>query len=567
VGDWGSRLRRVVPRLFPTIWPWRGGSPGPELLAGLLLAAIAVPEQIATARLAGMPTTAGLAAFIFGSLAIACFGRTGPLSVGGDSTIAPVIAASVTSIAAASSATYRADASLLALMVGLLVALIGLLRMAWLADILSAPVVTGFLAGVGIAIVLRQLPVIFGISLHGQPGQLEGAWQTLRSLNRANGWTIGIAAVVIVGVGGADRWNRRFPGALLALVATTAVVGGAGLKSHGVAVLGVVPAGLPHFAVPQASFAALRKLILPALAIALVVLAQSAATVRGLGSSAAVEEDFSKDLVGIGAGSLLAGFTASFAVDASPPRTAIVSDAGGRTQLAGLSAAAIVLVLAALAASLLDDVPHATLGAILALIGARLVRASQLRGIYRFDRIEFGLSLVTLVVVAAVNVEVGMALAVVLAVIDRTRRTARPRGAILGRVPGTSSWVDVQPGVATEQVPGVVVYALLAPVWFANADNVVARLRAIASSNSDMRSFVLDAVGISDIDYTGGRALTGLMSEFLTAGTKVAVARASPNVTAELERIGFASVVGDNSFYASVEEAVEGVSGVPSTAS
>lgn len=502
-----------------------------------------------------MPTTAGLAAFIFGSLAIAVFGRTGTLSVGGDSTIAPVIAASVTSIVASGTATYRADASLLALMVGLLVAFVGIARMAWLADILSRPVVTGFLAGVGIAIILKQLPSMFGVEIAGHPGQVEIAYDTLKSLHHANGWAIGIAVVVLIGVGTADRWNKRFPGALIALVGTTAIVAIFGLKAHGLAVLGTVPSGLPHFAVPASSFHAFRQLALPAVAISLVVLAQSAATVRGIGTSAVSGSTFSDDLVGIGAGSLLTGFTGSFAVDASPPRTAIVSDAGGRTQLSSLSAAAIVLVLAAVAAGLLDDVPHATLGAILTLIGARLVKIPELRTIFRFDRVEFGLAFITLCVVALVNVEVGMGLAVVLAVVDRVKRTATPRAWALGRLPGTSSWVMATPSLQGETVPGVLVYFLAAPIWFANADNVASRVLAVAGPGSGVKELVVDGAGISDVDYTGSRALLLVARQLTAAGVTVRFARLEPHVEAELERAGVFAITGGKN-YLSVNEAV-----------
>jgi len=543
--------------VFQTILPWRHRPLGPELLAGVLLAAIAIPEQIATARLAGMPATAGLAAFIVGSLAIAVFGSTGPLSVGADSTIAPVIAASVSSIALTSSPTYRADASLLALLVGLIVMVIGLARMAWIADILSAPVVTGFLAGVGIAIVLRQIPVVLGLTPPTGHGPVETTWLTLRAIGRANGWTVAIAATVLVVVGVAEKVSRRFPGAIVALIASAAVVASFDLKAHGVAVLGFVPSGLPHIAAPASSFGALRALLLPALAISLVVLAQSAATVRGLGDAASGERGFNRDLVGIGAGSLLAGFAGSFALDASPPRTEIVAQARGRTQLAGLSAAALVLLLVAFAASWLDDVPHATLGAILALIGVRLVRVPELRAILRFDRIEFVLAAVTMLVVALVDVKIGMGLAVTLAVLDRTRRTARPRDAVLGRLPGSSNWVLPSTGLELERLPGIVVYFLEAPMWFANADHVTARIRALVAPGTGVDSFVLDAAAISDVDYTAGRQLTGLARDLAAAHVRIGVARATSVVTTELRRIGFAGVVGRDNFFPTVEAAVE----------
>jgi MFS superfamily sulfate permease-like transporter len=555
-GQRGERRAGITSALFPTILPWRHRSLGPELLAGVLLAAIAIPEQIATARLAGMPATAGLAAFIVGSLAIAIFGSTGPLSVGGDSTIAPVIAASVSSIALSSSPTYRADASLLALMVGLIVMVIGLARMAWIADILSAPVVTGFLAGVGIAIVLRQIPAVLGLTAPSGHGPVETTWLTLRAIGQANGWTVVIAGVVLVLVGGAERFSRRFPGAIVALVASAIAVAAFHLKSHGVAVLGFVPSGLPHIAVPAASFTALRALLLPALAIALVVLAQSAATVRGLGGASSDETGFNRDLIGIGAGSLLAGFVGSFAVDSSPPRTEIVAKARGRTQLAGLSAAAIVLVLVAFAASWLDDVPHATLGAILALIGVRLVRVPELRAIFRFDRIEFSLAFVTLLVVAFVDVKLGMGLAVTLAVLDRTRRTARPRDAVLAHLPHTSNWVIPSAGLEVEQLPGVVVYMLEAPLWFANVDHVAIRIRQLTAPGTGVDTFVLDAAAISDVDYTAGRQLTALARDLSTAQVRVGVARATPAVAQELRRIGFAGVIGSENFHPTVDEAV-----------
>lgn len=546
--------------LFPTLRGLRPNALGPDLVAGLLLAAIAVPEQIATARLAGMPTTAGLTAFIFGSLAIAAFGRTPTLSVGGDSTIAPVIAASVTSIVATSSPTYRADASLLALMVGIVVAVVGLARMAWLADILSVPVVTGFLAGVGIAIVFKQLPALFGVAVKGHPGQIVIVYDTLKSLAHANGWAIGIAAIVLVGVGAADRWNKRFPGALVALVATTAAVAIFGLKAHGLSVLGTVPSGLPRFVVPASSFSAFDKLILPALAISLVVLAQSAATVRGLGAPAQSAEAFSSDLVGVGAGSLLAGFSGSFALDASPPRTSIVTDAGGRSQLSSLWGAALVLVLGAVAAGLLDDVPHATLGAILTLIGVRLVKIPELRRIFRFDPIEFGLALVTLGVVALVNVEIGMGIAVLLALADRSRRTARPRDGLLSKLPGTSSWVLSDPQLALESVPGLAVYFLAAPIWFANADAVAGRLRKLAATDGGLDSLVIDGAGIGDIDFTGSQALLSVVQDLTKAGVKVRFARLEPTVEGELQRSGVLALAGGRG-YPSVDEAVAAATG------
>ncbi|MGB9111384.1 MAG: STAS domain-containing protein, partial [Acidimicrobiales bacterium] len=209
------------------------------------------------------------------------------------------------------------------------------------------------------------------------------------------------------------------------------------------------------------------------------------------------------------------------------------------------------------AAGLLDDVPHATLGAILALIGARLVKPAELRTIFRFDRVEFGLAFVTLCVVALVNVEIGMGLAVVLAIADRTWRTARPRDALLGRLPGTSSWVISSPGLRVDSDPGVVVYLVAAPIWFANADAVATKLLALAAPGTGVRTLVLDGAGISDIDFTGSRALLLVARRLTSTGVALRFARFDPNVEAKLEKAGILAITGGGS-YLSVDEAVTG---------
>ena len=450
--------------ILPTLRGYRAGWIGPDVLAGLTLVAIAVPEQMATARLANMPAVAGLYAFIAGSFLFALLGCNARLSVGADSTIAPVLAVSVTALAAVGSPRYVHLISLLAIMVGALVIAVGILRLGWISEFLSTPVITGILGGIAVEIVVRQLPAVLGLA-GGGTTTIGRVRRVADEIGHVNGWTVGIAVTTLVVIVIVERADRRIPGALIGLVGSILVVAAVGLKSRGVAVLGALHGGLPSVAIPSASWTDVRHLIGPALTVAFVCAAQTAATVRASSAGAPAAQEFNRDLVALGAGNLLAGLSGSFAVNSSPPRTEVVAAAGGRTQLTSVVAAAVVLAIALIATGLLQDLPVATLGAILIFVATRLFQVRGLRDVLRFDRLEFALAVVTLLVVAFSGIEQGVVVAMLLSLADRTRRTARPRDVILGREPGTDHWIPSDVGRPTEQVPGVIVYLLYAPTW------------------------------------------------------------------------------------------------------
>ena len=511
---------------------------------------------MATARLANLPAVAGLYAFVAGALVFGVLGRNRLLSVGADSTIAPVIAAGVTVVAVAGTPGYAHLVSFLALMVGVLVIGIGAFRLGWIAQFLSTSVITGVLAGIAVEILVRQLPAVLGLPGGGTTtvGRLRRVSGQLR---HANGWSLGIAVIVLGVILVAERLDRRVPAALIGLVGSILVVAAFGLRSHGVVVLGALKGGPPSFAVPSASWGDVRHLVGPALTIAFVCVAQTAATLRAAGAGASAAEDFNRDLVALGAGSLVAGMSGSFAVNASPPRTAVVAASGGRSQLAGLLAAFVALGVVLFATGLLKDLPQATLGAILIFVATRLFRVGALRAILAFDRLEFGLAVVTLLVVSFFGIEQGVIVAMLLSLADRTRRTARPRDAVLGRVPGTPHWISPDIGRATEQVPGVIVYLVYAPVWFGNADYVKLRIRRIVDSAPEpVHALVLDANAMSDIDYTGTRMLGELATELKARGVATGIARSSHLVHRELKHSGLLADIGSDHLYLTVEDAV-----------
>ena len=548
----GSATRR---RLAPLLGAGRVPI-GPEVLAVVALLVIAVPEQLATSRLAGMPPITGLYAFVAGTVGFALLGSNPRLSVGADSTIAPLFAVSLARLAPTGSPRYAALAGILAVAVGVFVAAVGLLRLGWIAEFLSAPIVAGFLGGVAVIIVVHQLPDVLGLRASGG-STIHRVADVARHLDHASGWAAGLAAGVFLLALLAERVDRRLPGALVGLVGSTLVVTGFHLRAHGVAVLGTVAHGAPALGLRDLSWSTLGDVLPLSAVVALVVVSQSAATSRAFAGELPV--DIGRDFVGVGAGNVLAGLSGSFPVNASPVRTGVLASAGGRTKLAGLVAAAVV-VAGVPAAGLLDNVPLATLGAILVFVGLRLLRVRQLDAIRRFGLVEFALAVVTLLTVALVGVEQGIGVAVGLAILDRTRLSAHPSVHLMGRIAGTTSWEPVdQPGTQTE-VAGVVVVLFAAPLYYANAEHFRAQLRAaLARGDAHPRVLVLDVVGMHDIDFTGCQVLSRLFDELDQRHIVVGIARAGEHLVRNLERGGLLERVGGRS-YESVDEAVRALS-------
>jgi len=526
-----------------------------DLLAGVMLLAIAVPEQLATARLADMPPITGLYAFVAGSVAFALLGSNAQMSVGADSTIAPLFAVGVAHLAATGSPGYVALVSLLAVVVGVLVVLVGVLRLGWISEFLSAPIISGFLAGVAVIIIVHQLSDLFGLpSATGT--SVHRVVDVIRHLGSTNGWTLAIGVTVFAVALASERIDRRIPGALIGLVASTVVVAAAGLQARGVAVLGTVAHGPPHVGLSHLSWSSLGHILPLAAVVALVVVSQSAATTSAFAAVGKDGDDVGRDFIGVGAGSILSGLFGSFAVNASPARTAAVASTGGRTQAAGLGATVVIIALIP-ATALLTDVPHATLAAVLIFVATRIFHARDLLLIARYDIWEFALALITLVVVAVFGVEQGIAVAVGLAILDRTRRSARPKTFVLGRIPQTTSWEPVGGLNNTELVPGVVVFFFGASLYFANAGYFRLRIRAaLAEAAPTPGLLVLDAVAISDIDFTGARTFFQILDDLDLAHITVAVARAEPSAVQHLTRSGLLDRIGRDRLYDSVDEAV-----------
>lgn len=445
--------------------------------------------------------------------------------------------------------------SLLAVTVGVIVALVGLLRLGWIADFLSAPIITGFLGGVSVIIVVHQLPDLFALPATSGT-TVHRVANVVSHLGQANGWALGIGVVVFAIVMVAERIDRKLPAALLGLVGSTLVVAAVGLRAHGVPVLGTVAHGAPNFGLNDLSLTSMGQVLPIAAVVALVVLSQTAATTRAFADQGGYAVDVNRDFVGVGAGSIVAGLAGAFAANASPARTGAVASAGGRTQVAGLAAVAGV-VLVVPAAGLLTDVPLATLAAILIFVATRPFHVGQLVSVYRFDKWEFGLAIITLITVAFVGVEQGIGVAVGLAILDRTRRSARPHSYILGKIPGTTSWEPLSHHARPVTVPGVVVVQWLAPIYYANAAVFEAEIgKALSQANPPARVLVIDADAITDIDYTGTRTVRDIVNELERDHIVVGLARAVGGAPQNLSRSGLLDHMGGKRVFSTVDEAV-----------
>ena len=526
-----------------------------QLLAGVTLLAIAIPEQLATSRLAGVPAYIALIAFITATLVFVVVGSNPIMSIGADSTIAPLFAAVLIRLAPVSTTLYFELIAATAVVTGLVVMAIGLLRLGWIADFLSLTIVTGFLAGIGVIIIVHQLPSALGVSAGG-----TSVIQRLSSLSHVlahvSGWSIALAlgtlAVLMVG----EKINGRIPWALGAIVVATILAVAFSLATHGVVELGAVNAQLPTWRLHWLSGSQWSIVATTAVTLVIVILSQTAATTRTSSDDLGVSSDISRDFVGVGLANVAAGLVGAFPVDASPARTTVARLAGGRTKLVGVTAAILAILLSPLS-HYAHSIPLAALAGVLFFIALRLINVDQLRRIWHTSRVEFLFALISLLGVVLIGVEQGLAIAVALAILDQTWRSARPKMFELGRHVGTTSWEPMGPP-NVELVDHALVVLFDNDIFFANAGVFRREVHQLIATQPATKHFVMDAVAISDIDFTGMTILAQVVDDIAKDGVSFTLARVNDTVRASLQKSSDAAVRG-LAIYESVDDAVNAV--------
>jgi len=504
-----------------------------QVLAGVTLLAIAIPEQLATSQLAGVPAFAALVAFLGATVVFVIFGSNPILSVGADSTIAPLFAVALVRVASPASSAYFSLVAATAVVTGVMVATVGILKLGWLADFMSVPIVTGFMCGIGVIIAVHQLPHALGVG-GGGDSVAQRLVALSHHLGHVSAWSLALAVATLAVMVAGEALNPRLPFALVAVVAGAVVASALSLSHHGVQLLGPVAVGWPTWRLSWLSAHQWTVVVTTSVTLVIVIMSQSAATARSSADEIGVADDVSRDFVGVGLANIAAGVLGTLPVNASPARTAVTQLAGGRTKLVAVVAALGALTLSPFA-GIARTIPLASLAGVLFFVAGRLIKISRLRAIWRASRSEFTLAMVAWLGVVVFGVEGGLALAVGLAILAQTWRSARPRMVEMGRRHGTTSW-EPYDAKSVDHVDHVLAVLFDEDLFFANAGVFRRQLHDMMRRYPASRHVVVDAVAISDIDYTALGALSQIARDLDRDHVTLSFARANDHVRDALAR-------------------------------
>ncbi len=529
---------------------------GPEIVAGLTLAALGIPEVMGYAKIAGMPVVTGLYTILVPIAVFALLGSSRHLVVGADSATAAILFAGLAGMAAVGSPQYVALAGMLAIITAGILVLARLLRLGFVADFLSRSVLIGFLTGVGIQVAMGQLAGMLGVSA-GSGGTIHKFVTTLSNIPDASGATVLTSACVIATIVGLKLVSKKIPGALIAVVGSIAISWGFDLASHGVSELGTVPGGLPSVSWPSVPWSDVPQLVATAVSIFIVILAQSAATSRAYAARYQEHLDENTDMIGLGLANLTAGLTGTFVVNGSPTKTEIADAAGGRTQLTCLSTAGVVLIVLLFLTKPLQYLPNCVLASVVFLIGLSLVDAAGLKKVLRSGHvIEFAIALVTAATVVAWGVEQGIILAIVLSILAHLRRSYSPRNTVLAS-DASHDWQSVPVDPVPQAEPGLVVYRWGASLYFANAARFEEQTLDLAGPSGTLEWLCVDGPAIGDVDYTGGETILQVDKELKERGVRLVFAGIGAQIRKELDLAGVTAAIGEDAYYASVVDVLK----------
>jgi high affinity sulfate transporter 1 len=542
--------------LFQGILPLERSTLGNDIAAGLVLAALGIPEVMGYAKIAGTPIATGLYTLLFPALAFAIFCSSRHLVVAADSATAAILAAGLLGLAQLGSSQYLALAELVAILAAGLLLLARLFRLGFLADFLSRTVLIGFLTGVGIQVAIGQLAGL--LDLHGgERGAVQQIISVFKSLPQTNLLALLISITVLSIILLFDKFLPKFPGALLAVVGAIITSWVFNFASYGVTVVGSVPSGLPAFGLPAVSLSTIPQVFGIALSCCIVIIAQSAATSRAYAFRYNEPFNENADLVGLAAANLAAGLSGTFVVNGSPTKTAIVDTAGGRSQVSHLTTVALMLIVILFLTKPISYLPNAALAAIVFLIGLKLIDIQGMRSIFQTHREEFYLAVVTAATVVFVGVKEGIVLAIILSLILHVRHSYRPHSAVL-MLNENKFWqpIPVRPGIVSE--PGLIIYRFSRDLFYANASHFSEEVQSLVkSAESPVKWFILEARAITEIDYSASQTIRDVVKELSMRKVAFIVSGLAPDVKAQFDRDGLTDLIGADRFFNHLENALE----------
>jgi high affinity sulfate transporter 1 len=553
--------------LFPTLRGYRRRWLGRDLVAGVTFGAVTIPGQLATAHLAGMPPITGLYGFVVATVIAAAVSTNRHLAMGVDSTVAPILAAGLIALGAVSeSQRYVGLALVTAFLVGAFTLTIGLGRLGWVGDFLSRPVMIGFFGGIAVIIIVNQLPGMLGLpESHGRT--LRKVMDLIRHLPETNIPTMILGFSSLALLLGIARISRRIPGALIVLTLATLSMVVFNLKDRGVKVLGPLDRGLPSFQLPPFSLDSIEAVVTTALVIGIFCLAQTAATTRSAANLGGYDTDINADFRALGLANLASSMVGSFTINASPPSTTILAESRGRSQLASLIASAMAVVVLFFS-QIIENLPSATLSAVLIYIAVKIFRVDQMRATRHYTWKAFALMLISLIGTVLLGIVYGVLFAVLISFIYQASRTARPELLRLGRS-HEGTWLPLTDERA-DPVAGVAAFALNGPLWFGNADWF--RMQLIDAlpetgeipgdedeqpdHDDEVDLLVLDARRIDDIDFTGYEALSDVAEVAALREVPFLVVVQEGRTLKAFQSGGFSQVIGRPRFFDTIPLAI-----------
>ena len=549
---WIPGLR--VLRAYDSSWLSR------DIVAGLVLTTMLVPVGIAYAEASGVPGIYGLYATIVPLLAYALFGPSRILVLGPDSALAPLILAVILPLAGSDPQRAIALAGAMALVSGVVCITAGLARLGFITELLSKPIRYGYMNGIALMVILSQIPKLLGFSIDGQ-GPLLQAWAIIRHVRE------GDTNLMALAIGGSAlalilllKRYPRLPGILIVVVAATVVVAVSGVSADaGVSVLGPLPQGLPTPDLPLIGFDDLLPVVTGGIAVALVSFADTSVLSRTYAARLRAPVDPNQEMVGLGVANVAAGFFQGFPISSSSSRTPVAEAAGSKTQLTGVVGAVAIALLLVFAPDLLQHLPNTVLAAVVIASAIGLIEVSDLRRIYRIQQWEFWLSMACFAGVAVLGAIPGIALAITIAVIEFLWDGWRPHFAVLGRADGVRGYHDISRYPQAQRIPGLVLFRWDAPLFFANAELFHDRvLDAVAASPTPVRWVVVAAEPVTSVDVTAADILAELDDALQAANIVLRFAEMKDPVKDKLKRFGLFTRFGEQTFYATLGEAVRG---------
>jgi high affinity sulfate transporter 1 len=549
---------RGITRWIPgvrVISTYRPGWLPADLMAGVVLTALLLPQGMAYAELAGLPAVTGLYATMLPLIAYFVFGPSRILVLGPDSAVSPVVAAAVIPLAGASVAARMETAAMLALLVGAILLIGAVLGLGFITDLISKPVRIGSLAGIAVTVLVTQFPKLLGIPVSAD-SFVEAIRQLPGTLGESDPLTLAIGAGCLALILVLRRTAPRVPGVFIAVAGATLLVAALGLADQ-IAVVGTLPSGLPSLTVPGVSADDLGRLTLSALAVALVAFADTSVLSRSYATKLRQSVDQDQELLALGAANVVTGLFQGFPLSSSSSRTPVAEAAGARTQVTGVVAAVAVAIVLVVGAGLTENLPQAALAAVVMAAVIGLVDVPALRWLARVNRIDFALAIAAFVGVVLFGVLIAIAIAIGLSALAFLWRSWHPYDAVLGRVTGRKGYHDVgrHPDAAT--VPGLVLYRFDAPLFFANAGVFHERLlRAMEEAPQPVRWVVVAAEPITDVDTTAADMLIELSSELKEGGVELVIAEMKGPPKDKLAAYGLLDLIGEQRFFSTVGAAV-----------